>query len=229
MAKATTVRFTDEVYQRLDQASARTGMPVNSIVIAACLEWMQRHTPTSGIEPAETSRLRLTPPRWSTIRRAIEQVAVRPTTKGMYPFERFGESAKKLLTLSQEEAHKAGFPYIGTEHLLLACFADADFQSAQILATLGVDVAEVRAAIDAVGAKRPRRGVGVVPTSRVKRVIEIAFATCTELGHARVGSGHLLFGLAAEGHSIAAQVLVDHGATTHRIDEELRKLTEPEP
>ena len=40
MAKATTVRFTDEVYQRLDQASTRTGMPVNSIVVAACLELM---------------------------------------------------------------------------------------------------------------------------------------------------------------------------------------------
>ncbi|MFI4972744.1 MAG: hypothetical protein ACHP7H_08690, partial [Hyphomicrobiales bacterium] len=51
MAKATTVRFTDEIFARLDQASARTGMPVNSIVIAACLEWMQRHTPVPS-QPA---------------------------------------------------------------------------------------------------------------------------------------------------------------------------------
>ena len=44
MAKATTVRFTDELYQRLDVASARTGLPVNSIVIAACLECLQGWT-----------------------------------------------------------------------------------------------------------------------------------------------------------------------------------------
>ena len=45
MTKATTIRFTDDVFARLDQASSWTGMPVNSIVVAACLEWMQRHSP----------------------------------------------------------------------------------------------------------------------------------------------------------------------------------------
>lgn len=205
-------------------------MPVNSIVVAACLEWMQRHTPTSGIEPAEASGLRLTPPRWSTIRRAIEQVTVRPTSASTYPFHRFSDHAKKLLTLAQEEAEKAARSYIGTEHILLACFADREFQSAQMLSALGVDGADVRAAVlEAVGAKRPKRGIGMRPTSSVKRVIEIAFGTCTELGHPRVGTGHLLFALAAEGKGIAARVLVDHGATTDRINEELRKLTEPEP
>src|SRR5205807_1209551 len=82
VAKATTVRFTDEMFERLDQASARTGMPVNSIDIAACLEWMQRHTPTpssqsiaaveqGGWEP----RARAVPPRWATILRAGELAA----------------------------------------------------------------------------------------------------------------------------------------------------------
>src|SRR5436190_1419365 len=86
MAKATTVRFTDEVYQRLDQASARTGMPVNSIVVAACLEWMQRHTPEQGWQPAGPIGMALAAaPRWSTIRRAMRQAGRAPR---MYPFER---------------------------------------------------------------------------------------------------------------------------------------------
>lgn len=199
-------------------------MPVNSIVVAACLEWMQRHTPTSGIEPAEAAGLRLTPPRWSTIRRAIEQVTVRPTTKGMYPFERFSERAKKLLTLSQEEAEKAGLSYIGTEHLLYACFADPEFQSSAILASLEVNEKDVRAAVDQVlSGKKPHRGKRVMPTSRVKRVIEMAFGFCSEMGHPTVGTGHILFALAAEGQGIGAQVLADLGATTDRISEELRK------
>src|SRR2546428_14117254 len=115
MAKATTVRFTDEVYQRLDQASARTGMPVNSIVVAACLEWMQRHMPEQVWQPERPMGLAFpAAPRWSTIRRAMRQAGRAPN---MYPFERFSEHAKALLTISQTEAEKAGFNYIGTEHL----------------------------------------------------------------------------------------------------------------
>src|SRR5260370_493472 len=111
MAKATTVRLTDEMFARLDQASARTGMPVNSIVIAACLEWMQRHTPTpmeprSGVELPTTEGMRITvPPRWATIRRAVEQ-AVRKRPSTIYPFEQFTSGAQKLLTVAQTDALK---------------------------------------------------------------------------------------------------------------------------
>src|SRR2546426_12157118 len=103
MARATTVRFTDEMFARLDQASARTGMPVNSIVIAACLEWMQRHTPGASSEsgsPAEPAgwepRAMTVPPRWATLRRAVEVAVGKRTTAGMYPFERFTASAQKF-------------------------------------------------------------------------------------------------------------------------------------
>src|SRR4029077_14074327 len=136
MPKATTVRFTDEMFARLDQASARTGMPVNSIVIAACLARMQRQRPTPtearlGVVLPTTEGLRITvPPRWATIRKAVEQAVGKRATTGMYPFERFTASAKKLLTNAQTEALQAGFSYIGTEHMLLAAFGDAESQSA---------------------------------------------------------------------------------------------------
>jgi ATP-dependent Clp protease ATP-binding subunit ClpC len=35
----------------------------------------------------------------------------------LYPFERFTERAKKVLTLAQEEADRSHHSYIGTEHL----------------------------------------------------------------------------------------------------------------
>src|SRR5260370_30316226 len=93
MPKATTVRFTDEMFARLDQASARTGMPVNSIVIAACLEWMQRHTPgepSGHVElPAELPRLTVptlaAAPRRSTIPRAVEQAVAKRQPAGIHP------------------------------------------------------------------------------------------------------------------------------------------------
>src|ERR1700693_2687704 len=108
MAKATTVRFTEEMYARLDQASARTGLPVNSIVIAACLDWLQRHTPptelpTGGSHPRSELRWREgsplgQAPRWATLRRAVE-LAAKPLARHseFYPFDRFTEHAKELL------------------------------------------------------------------------------------------------------------------------------------
>src|SRR5260370_3511235 len=147
MAKATTVRFTDEMFGRLDQASARTGMPVNSIVIAAVLEWMERHTPAPG-EPRLDVLPRLTvPPRWATLRRAVEVAVGKRTAPSLYPFERFTSKAKNFLPLSQTEALTAGYSYIGTEHMLLAAFGDPDFDSATVLAALGGEEATVRSAI----------------------------------------------------------------------------------
>src|SRR5690242_5610908 len=137
-------------------------MPVNSIVVAACLEWMQRHMPERGWQPAGPMSMALpAAPRWSTIRRAIQR-AGRSSSSTMYPFERFTEHAKALLTISQTEAEKAGFNYIGTEHLLLATFAKAEFHSARILAALGVTEAEVRSVIAKVITRKEGRVFGGV-------------------------------------------------------------------
>ncbi len=182
MPKATTVRFTDEMFARLDQASARTGMPVNSIVIAACLEWMQRHTPTPGAEPGPgveltglAPRALAVPPRWATLRRAVELAVGKRTTAGMYPFERFTPSAQKLLTVAQTEALKAGLSYIGTEHMLLAAFGDAGFQSAKLLAAMGIEEVAVRSALDKLlDKKKKTTPTKIIPTARVKKVIELA-------------------------------------------------------
>lgn len=239
MAKATTVRFTEEIFARLDQASARTGLPVNSIVIAACLDWLSRHAPSADLAPGgpnQPPREYLTEgsvfrrgPRWATLRRAVE-LAAKPLTSQLetYPFDRFTEHAQELLTLSQVEAEKSGFSYIGTEHLLLACFSKAEFHSARALAALGITYADAAAAIDkAIGDKRPTQRQRIIPTSRVKRVIEISFNLCGSMGDPRVDTSHLLLALAAEGNGIAAHVLKDLGATQERILSQLSQLSDP--
>jgi hypothetical protein len=238
VAKATTVRFTEEMYARLDQASARTGLPVNSIVIAACLDWLQRHTaPTEVLSggprllPPEAllGATFMQAPRWATLRRAVE-LAAKPLARhpDVYPFDRFTDHAKELLTLAQVEAERSGFSYIGTEHLLLACFANAKFHSAKVLAALGVTYVKVGSAIDkAIGDKRPAQRPKIIPTSRVKQVIEIAFNLSGSMGDPRVGTSHLLLALATERDGIAAHVLKDLGATKERILSQLAQLSDP--
>ena len=98
---ATTIRFSDAVYRRLDDAAATTGMPINSIVITACIDWLDTHAPT-GQEtfesvlgtPRQLPLLR--PSRLARIARAISVRTVTPRS-GTYPFERFTGPAKKML------------------------------------------------------------------------------------------------------------------------------------
>lgn len=242
MAKATTVRFTDEMFGRLDQASARTGMPVNSIVIAACLEWMQRHTPVTplsipGVQLPTTEGTPFAvpfsvPPRWATIRRAVEQTMRMRTPTSIYPFDRFTARAQKLLALAQAEAEKAGRSYIGTEHMMLAAFGDADFYSAKILAAIGVEESAARRASEKLLEKKDNKKekirATIIPTSRVKILIELAFTLCGEAGDLRVGTGHLLLALATQADGIGARVLNDLGASRDRIEAEMDQLSEPE-
>jgi len=221
MPKATTVRFSDEVYARLDQASARTGMPVNSIVVAACLEWMERHTPGAA---AANLQVLAPAPRWSTIRRAVELAVAKRPAPGMYPFEAFSESAQNLLTASQAEAQKAGFAYIGTEHILLAALTDPQSQATRILANLGLSDENVRPAVQKLIKEHKQAKVPVViPTSRVKIVVELAFKLCQSAGDARVTTGHVLLAMAVEGKGIAAHVMKDMGATREMIERELEQ------
>jgi hypothetical protein len=224
--KATTIRFTDEMFARLDQASARTGMPVNSIVVAACLEWLALHVErtAAGVTIGEVGVKLTAPPRWATLRRALGQAV----TPGVYPLKNFTRPVRELLTTAQAEAEKHGHTYIGTEHLLLACFGDPRFHSAVVLRQLGIDKQAVETILEhALGPARVERHEQIVPTSRVKRVIEIAFKLAASTD-SLVGTEHVLLALSKEGEGIAAHMLGDLGATPDRIAHEVDLLKDPE-
>ncbi|MHB1527550.1 MAG: Clp protease N-terminal domain-containing protein [Candidatus Dormibacteria bacterium] len=143
----------------------------------------------------------------------------------MYPFERFTEKAKKALTLAQDEAEKSHHSYISTEHLLLGLLREDDGQARKVLSNLGVEIETVRATIASVLGRTERTIVQqIIPTSRVKKVIEIAFEEAKRTGTTYVGTEHLLLGLLIEEDGIAAHVLVDLGAPLDRVREELAAL-----
>ncbi len=143
----------------------------------------------------------------------------------MYPFERFTEEAKKVLTLAQEEAERGYHSYIGTEHVLLGVMRNGDGPGARALASLNVQLEVVRDVIESVLGRNERVVLQqVIPTSRVKKVIEFAFEESRRQGHGYVDSGHLLIALMLEGDGIAAHVLQDLGVTTNRVQEALRSV-----
>ncbi|MGA8208504.1 MAG: Clp protease N-terminal domain-containing protein [Candidatus Dormiibacterota bacterium] len=143
----------------------------------------------------------------------------------MYPFERFTEKAKEVLTLAQDEAEKSHHSYIGTEHLLLGLLREKEGLAAKVLANLGVEIDQVRDTIDSVLGRNERIIVQqIIPTSRIKKVIELAFEEAKRMDTTHVGTEHLLLGLLIEGECIAAHVLIDLGAGLDKVRHELDSL-----
>lgn len=140
----------------------------------------------------------------------------------MYPFERFTEGAKQALTRAQEEAVAANQLFVGTEHLALA-LAHGDGAASRVLRDLGVTYAGMQARIGSVLAAVERPGPQrIIPASRTKRVIELAFQEATTAGAEYVGTEHLLVALLVEAEGVAARVLDELGATLPKVRRAIR-------
>jgi ATP-dependent Clp protease ATP-binding subunit ClpA len=72
--------------------------------------------------------------------------------------------------------------------------------------------------------EEPLKSEQVLPTERVKRVIEHAFGNAQKDGRASVDTGDLLVGILLEPHGIAAQVLMEHGVTPGGVESALAKI-----
>jgi Clp amino terminal domain, pathogenicity island component len=146
----------------------------------------------------------------------------------IYPFDRFTQPAKKALSNAQEEAEQAGHNYIGTEHLLLGILRETDALGAKVLSQLGIYSDDVRAQVKAVLGRQapPFNIVQIIPTSAVKRSIELAFQEAERMRSDGVGTEHLLLGLLGEGSSIAPHVLGDMGVDEARVRAEIDRLRE---
>ncbi|MBV8822352.1 MAG: helix-turn-helix domain-containing protein [Chloroflexi bacterium] len=143
-------------------------------------------------------------------------------------FDKFTERARKVLTLSQEEAKRFHHNYVGTEHLLLGLISEGGGVAAKVLANLGVELNRVRIAVEFIIG----RGEHLVPgeiglTPRAKKVIELAVDEARHLHHHYIGTEHLLLGLLREGSGIAAEILKSLGLSMEQTRmETLRVLSD---
>jgi ATP-dependent Clp protease ATP-binding subunit ClpA len=142
----------------------------------------------------------------------------------VYPFERFNAASKRVLTLAQEEAERSHNGFIGTEHILLALLREPNTVAGAVLRALNVDIDNARGIIvNATKLEAADRIIiqHIIPTSRVKKVIEISFEEARALGDTFIGTEHILLALLVEGEGIAAHVLQDLGAPLARVRDEV--------
>src|SRR5260370_28446311 len=123
-------------------------------------------------------------------------------------FDTFTERARKAMSLAQEEAQRLQHPYIGTEHLLLGLVREGEGVAAKVLSNLGVELKEVRDAVEAIIGRGDHVVLGEIGlTPRAKKVIELAVDEARRLNHHSIVTEHLLLGLAREGEGISAGAL----------------------
>ena len=133
-------------------------------------------------------------------------------------FDKFTNSARKVLSLAQEEAQRFQHNSIGTEHLLLGLVREREGVAGKVLVNLGVELNKVRSAVEFIIGRGDRIVLGEIGlTPRGKKVIELAVDEARRMNHHYIGTHHLLLGLVHEGEGIAAGVLENLGIELENV------------
>lgn len=217
-AKQTTIRFSEDMYRRLEAAGEVTGLPINSIVVVACLEWLDAHQPERAHEFP-----------WGLTRKVPGYPPV--VTRRGYPFDRLTADAKKVLRMAEEEAKRADRGYIGDEHLLLGLLELDEGRAGTVLRSLGVEVDAARAQLDQALASRKQPVVAELnaTTLEVRKIVEASFGEAHRARQERVGTEHILLGLLSEKDTVSSEVLKKLGVTPERLRAELERLEGEQP
>jgi ATP-dependent Clp protease ATP-binding subunit ClpA len=154
-------------------------------------------------------------------------------------FERFTDRARRVMAESSQAAISLGDDFVGTEHLLLALFAEPEGIAGRALAAMDVSEDAVRAAILAAGDRSAGHDEPSVPgpaaagapaaaspaaatpsaagtrppfSGPAKRALRDALAVALEFGHNYIGTEHILLGLYRNDDSLATQILTQASA-----------------
>lgn len=138
-------------------------------------------------------------------------------------FDRFTIRAKKVMSLSRQEAQNFNHNYIGTEHILLGLLVENSGVAAHILKKY--NIAEIRRLTECRMVKEASHPLGQLPfTPRAKKALELALDAAQEFGHNYIGTEHLLVGLLRENEGIAANALLNSGIKLEDIQREIIEI-----
>jgi hypothetical protein len=151
--------------------------------------------------------------------------------------------AQQAVHHARGEAGRLGHDRIGTEHLLLALLRDRECLATVILGERGVEVEALRQRVEETAGPGqgdtpaseddPLAGFDLPTTKPFTLVLGLAGREALELEQDRLGTEHLLLGLAREGDGVAARALEDAGAGLLELREAVVSVysagADPEP
>lgn len=127
-------------------------------------------------------------------------------------FERYTESARRVIFFARHEASEWGSPYIEPEHLVLGLLREAR----SLLDTLllpGQGAEDLKRSVEGSLSRREKIPISVdLPMSHsTKRMLAYAAEEAERLANKHIGPEHLLLGILREETSTAAKVLAKYG------------------
>jgi ATP-dependent Clp protease ATP-binding subunit ClpA len=145
------------------------------------------------------------------------------------PFDDFNDRAKRVLALARDEAQRFNHSYIGPEHLLLGLSREGEGVAARALESLGATLPKLRAAAESVIGRGETTVQKIDLSDTARSAISKARFEARKLGHAEIGTEHLLLGL-VRGGGIAMGLLrtleIDPERVAHEI---IATLSQPQP
>jgi len=144
--------------------------------------------------------------------------------------ERFTQRARRVLSLSQEEAERLHHAYIGTEHLLLGLMREEGGVAGRVLRELGVETKRVQEMVERLtGASKVSGPVKIDLSPGTRRVLELAVDEARRMGHHYIGTEHLLLGLVRQNEGVAIDVLKKLGISAEQIRRQTRRVLQENP
>jgi ATP-dependent Clp protease ATP-binding subunit ClpC len=149
-------------------------------------------------------------------------------------FERFTDTARRVVVYAKEEALLLDHDHIGTEHILLGLLRDDTGPAVQVLTSHGAALASARTQVQELAAPETQAPAGEIPfTACAKKVLELSLREALQLGHNYIGSEHILLGLVRESEGGGSEVLKRLGVDTEKLRRDvltaLRSRRQPRP
>lgn len=122
-------------------------------------------------------------------------------------FDRFTEKAIKVVMLSQEEARRFRWDFVGAEQLLLGVLAEGSGTGARVLKKKGITLKKARMAIENdIGFGYGSMEVDIPFTARAKKVLANSIDESLNLGHPYIGTEHILLGVLRETNGVLPRI-----------------------
>jgi ATP-dependent Clp protease ATP-binding subunit ClpC len=143
-------------------------------------------------------------------------------------FERYTESARRVLFFARYEASQFGSTSIETDHVLLGLTREAKGIVCEVFALSHVSLKSIRHEIETRAQKGEKISTSVeIPfTDETKRVLGFTAEEADRLQHRHIGTEHVLLGLLREGTSSAATTLTEHGLRLEDVRAQIVTLSE---
>lgn len=159
---------------------------------------------------------------------SMDEVPPKPDPGTSSPsFDNFTERARKVLALGRQEAMKLNQEYIGTEHLLAGLVLEQGGIAFNVFKNLKIDPVRIIRAIESRQELGDAKDIvpGKLPfTPRTKRVIDFAKVGAQKMGHAHVGTEHLLIALTREKEGMAYEIMMEMGMAEDVIFSQIAAL-----